>query len=294
MTVVLVGNTRSGRGGAGKLLDRFERALGGSGFAVERRELPVRPTGSPGRDDPEVFAGARVVAAVGGDGTVNAVAGACLRTGTPVYHVPAGNENLFARSFGMSRDPRLLARSIRRGAVRMMDTGRCNGLRFLIMASVGPDAGVIARLHASRARPTGHLAYAGPVIREAANPTLPVLDIRVDGEPIARGRRGWLVVGNMPEYGCRLDPASRADPFCGVFDVVFMPAENLRDCLGWAVRARTGRHRRDRRCVCTRGRTVSVESDSDIIYQFDGECPARFSKSLRLEIEPGVLPVLVP
>ncbi len=275
-------------------MGRISHALQGAGFSVSRSVLPGAVGGTSPVFIAERFEGARAVVAVGGDGTVNAVAGACILTGTPVYHVPAGNENLFARAFGMTRDPRLLIRALARGAVRSIDTGVCNDRRFLIMMSVGPDAGVIARLHVSRSRPRGHLAYLGPVIREAARPSFPVIDVRVDGEPIVRGRRGWLVVGNMREYACRLDPASRADPFNGVFDVVFMPAGSLLSGLGWAVKMRASRHRRDPRCVSARGRTVTVEADNEFRFQFDGECPGWCASSLRIVLEPGGLPVLLP
>ncbi|QKK09344.1 MAG: hypothetical protein HND58_15050 [Planctomycetota bacterium] len=53
--------------------------------------------------------------AVGGDGTVYHALPQLLRSKTPVYHAPAGNENLFAREFGMTANPATLLGALKRG-----------------------------------------------------------------------------------------------------------------------------------------------------------------------------------
>lgn len=258
-------------------------ALGDPGFA------------SLERFDPEQFRGARALVACGGDGTINAVAGAAVLTETPVYHVPTGNENLFARSFGMTRQPLRLVRALQKQHVAWTDTGRADARRFLIMAGLGPDAGVIRRLHAARTRALGHLAYLEPIARESAHPTLQRLTVFVDGKRITNARRGWLIVANNREYAARINPASKADPGDGLLDVVFMPAANISECVNWVLRSWTRRHRRDARLLYVTGRRVVVEADEPIVHQIDGEAPETDpGQGLVFTIERRVLPVLMP
>lgn len=295
MTVVLIGNTRAGRGSAGRLFHRFSDDLEAAGYRVVPLALGEASIGTSKRFDPDRFRGADAVIAFGGDGTVNAVAGPAAACGTPVYHVPTGNENLFARTFRMTRDSATLVRALQQRTVRDADTGTCNHQHFLIMVSVGPDAGVIKRLHAARTRALGHLAYVEPILREARHPTLPRIRVAVDGRTLVDDRRGWLVVANIPEYGGRLNPATHTGPFSGDLDAVFMPAENLRDSLNWLARAWTRQHRRDPRCVAATGTQVVIESDEPLVYQLDGEFPDGPSTlKIDLSVMPRNLPVLCP
>jgi diacylglycerol kinase (ATP) len=306
--VVLVGNSRSGRGVARRLFQRLHDRLEAAGFPV----IPLA-LGDPGftgldRYNPARFRGATALVACGGDGTVNALAAAAARTATPLYHIPTGNENLFARSFRMTRDPAQLVRALQTRRVIMTDTAACaDGGRpehqFLIMLGVGPDASVIRRLHAARTRAIGHLAYAEPIVRETLAPCLPRLQIAVDGTPLVHDRQGWLIVGNHRHYASRVDFASHATPTSGDLDVIFMPARNLRDCLNWVCRARLRLHRRDPRLINAFGRRVEITSaDPAFAYQVDGEAPEAAGntgpppgpRSLVVTLNPRALPVLVP
>lgn len=292
---MLVGNTRAGRGRARRLFLRFRARLEDAGYRV----IPLA-LGDPGfadaeRFDPERFRGSHALIACGGDGTVNALANAAVRTGTPLYHIPTGNENLFARAFRMTRDPGDLIRALQTRHVLRSDLGRCAGRHFLIMVSMGPDAGVIDRLHRARTRALGHLAYAEPMLREAIRPSLPRLSVTIDGERLVHERRGWLIIGNHRQYAARIDFASRAVPDDGLLDVVFMPAENLRDCVNWLGRAWVRRHRKDPRLLGISGRRIVIEANGDaLVYQFDGEAAEAIPPSGTLEVglDRLALPVL--
>lgn len=203
MTVVLVGNTKSGRGLARRLFDRFHASLERAGVAVQLLTLNDPVFAPDAHFDPTRFRGARAILPIGGDGTVNAVTDAAIRTGTPVYHVPAGNENLVARRYGMNRDPETFLRALAEHRVIRSDVGLAGGRRFLIMATVGPDARVIERLHHTRTKALGHLAYVEPVLREAVSPYLPRLTVTVDDKRVVDSRPGWLIIANDREYASR-------------------------------------------------------------------------------------------
>src|SRR5262245_65799244 len=65
-----------------------------------------------------LLAGVQLLVVSGGDGAVRLAAGSAHRTGVPLYQIPRGTENLFAREFGMDRRPTTLLRALERFDVR--------------------------------------------------------------------------------------------------------------------------------------------------------------------------------
>ncbi len=79
--------------------------------------------------------------AVGGDGTLNAVASAALDSGCPMGVLPQGTFNYFARTHALPDDPQEAARIWRAGHLEPVQVGAVNGRPFLVNASLGiyPD-----------------------------------------------------------------------------------------------------------------------------------------------------------
>lgn len=268
----------------------------------------------------ELDASAELVVVVGGDGTVHHAARRLIGAPAAIYHVPTGTENLFARQFGMTRDASVLLRAIERCEVRCVDVATTRGLgvgdsagrsghggaedsvragpdgAFLLMLSIGPDAGVVQRLAAARTGSIGHWSYAWPIVKEVVRPSLPRLTVDVDGKRVVDGRSGLLIVANSREYGARLDPAFLASITDGVLDVVFLPAGSSASVVAWAARARAKVHRRSSRLVYETGREVRVTCESAAMpYQIDGEFGGVVGGAgMMVSVVPGALRVLCP
>lgn len=113
--------------------------------------------------------GIDVVAALGGDGTLNEVANGLAGTDTRLAVLPGGSTNVFARTIGEPNDPvaaaRLVADALAAGHVRRIGLGRVNGRYFTFHVGIGFDAAVVAEVEkrASAKRWIGHplFAYAG-------------------------------------------------------------------------------------------------------------------------------------
>jgi len=209
----------------------------------------------------------------GGDGAMRMAAPAACRCGTAVYHLPFGTENLFAREFGMDRNPRTLLDAIQRWRIRSVDVGVANGRWFLLMASVGFDAEVVHTLAQSRGQSISHLTYVRPILASMRAWQPPVLDVEVDGVRVVSAMPGMVVIANSRQYGWRIDPAARADMSDGLLDVLFMPAGSMINVLAWAARCRLRRQYRHRRLTQVRGRHVIVRSDRAQHFQLDGDPP---------------------
>jgi diacylglycerol kinase family enzyme len=245
-----------------------------------------------------------LVVVAGGDGTVHSVLGVLARTGTPLYHLPFGTENLFAREFGMSRDVRTLLASLRvRAAVRTdlgmisHSSGGCeHSCPFAIMCSIGPDASVVHRLAKVRRGAISHRAYVAPIAKELIRPWVPMLTIRVDGVKIVDRARGLCIIANYRQYALRVDPAREASPHDGLLDAVFLPAGSG-IAAGLALLAARARLKASR--VRASGTHVEVIChDQQPVYQVDGEAGRSWAPDsngqaiLRFGVMPAALRVI--
>lgn len=245
-------------------------------------------------------AGALVVA--GGDGTLHHALEEAVRMAVPVYHVPMGTENLFARQFGMSRKEHMLRRVLGEPRTVKVDVGDCNGRLFALMCSVGPDAAVIHRLSAGRRGSISRWSYLPPMLKELGRPPARVW-AALDGETVVDGLRGVLVVANSRQYALRTDPAINASMTDGLLDLVFLPVEGSWRAMLWLVRSRLGIHLGAKGCVYATGRHVRVETDDEgppEFVQVDGEAFGTLGSgpgavgALEITVRPGALRVLVP
>jgi len=245
----------------------------------------------------------------GGDGTVHHALPSILNTGVPIYHLPLGTENLFARQFGMTLDSAKLAGALAMPILTAIDVAHVSvehdkpnvpewNRRFCIMASIGPDASVVRRLAAVRNGPISHARYARPILAELRAPWLPRMDVWVDGQQIVQAQRGMLVIANSRHYAVRIDPARNAMVDDGLLDAVFMPARTGIEIGLWLARARTRTHLasdgRAEGAVEVRGSSIRVElDDASPACQMDGEhVPVPSPLAMTVRVEPRVLRVL--
>jgi diacylglycerol kinase (ATP) len=125
-------------------------------------ELDIRITNGP--DDAHRFtaeaiqAGAGLVVAWGGDGTVNGCASAAAGTGVPLAIIPGGSGNGLARDLSIPLHARGAFEIAATGKVRSIDAGDLHGSLFFNVAGVGFDARIADRLAAPGAR-RGLLGY---------------------------------------------------------------------------------------------------------------------------------------
>jgi YegS/Rv2252/BmrU family lipid kinase len=179
--VLIIFNPTSGSRRRGRL-HRVIRALEEAGAAVD-----LRVTERAG--DAEVMAregagagGYDVIAAAGGDGTIDEVANGLPADAPPLGVVPLGTANVFAAEIGLPRGAGAIARTLLAGERRAIHCGRANGRRFLIMAGAGLDAEVVAALDPNLKRCLGKFSYVIETWRKIFRYTYPVLDVTLDGQ----------------------------------------------------------------------------------------------------------------
>lgn len=269
-----------------------------------------------------VEAGAGLVIAVGGDGTVRAVADGLAaadgaRGGVELGIVPLGTANLAARGLGIPLRRwsalRLAAGAeghwaapidLLRVSTDALEAAGAPPEPCLVVTGIGFDARLVAATRAGLKRRAGWGAYAIAAARSLGAPRLP-MSISVDGGAREgsreRTRARCLLIANSGRLpaGIRLLPGARMDD--GALDVAVIDAR--RGLAGWASLARQvlppapARYSAPGRALAevrlSRGREVVVGLDGPAPLEIDGEllAPAR---RVCARVEPSAVVVRVP
>ncbi len=272
MTVAILFNPVSGAGRAQVVAQTIAYGLTQLGFvttliATERGQSAewLRPQLTSARAE-----AIDQLIVVGGDGAVRQVAFEAARAKIPLWHAPGGTENLFAQSFGMSRDVEAIARALRERRTTSIDLASANDEPFVIMASIGLDAEVVHQLAAARTGAISHFSYARPIVTQLFAWKPSELAWTIDGVRETLGR-GMVVIANMPRYGARIDPAPNAIANDGVLDAVFIPATNGCALLPKLAAMRVGWQRHLKSLRIRRGGAIILEATPAARLQLDGD-----------------------
>lgn len=207
------------------------------------------------------------IVAVGGDGTIRQVAAGALGGDVPIGVIPTGTANVLAHEIGIPVEPKHLAHMLIAGRVVPIRGGTANGEFFLLMAGIGFDGRVTARVNRTLQRRLGKAAYGRPVLEALCEP-LDTLDVTVDD---VRYQSTWVVATNCRYYAGAFVLAERASVFdVGLYAVLFQAGSRVAQMFQ-LVSAATGKlsRRSDVRAVfCER---ITVRAAHPTSIQIDGD-----------------------
>lgn len=275
----------------GRFRRRCREAAAAAGWEPSFLETTLDDRG-PGLAGAAVAAGARLVVAAGGDGTVRACAQALAGTQVPLAIVPLGTANLAARALGIpSRIGGSLATAFG-GHERRIDLAVAGELTFAAMAGIGLDAEVVAATPRLLKRRAGWLAYAAAGIAHLPGRGQRFTVRLDDDEPLARQAR-CVVVGNagLLPGGFALLPQARLDD--GLLDVGILAPAGPAGWLRVAHQVLSGGGRDGRQLERHQARRVEIRTDTELPREVDGEVIAP-GRSLTVTLLRRALTVRVP
>jgi diacylglycerol kinase family enzyme len=239
--------------------------------------------------------GARLVAAGGGDGTVNAVASVLVDSGVPFGVLPLGTLNHFAKDLGIPLDVGAAVRNLAAGRPTKVDVGEVNGRIFLNNSSLGlyPD---IVHDREQQQRRLGRGKW--PAAAWAALAALrryPFLSMRLDVNGVRLARRTpFVFIGNnaYTMHGLAIGERARLDE--GVLSLYVAQHPTRLGLLRFAFDALLGRLGEERDFDILRSPGFDIDTHrSHLRVATDGEVTV-MSPPLRYRMRPGALTVLVP
>lgn len=221
------------------ILNPFARSARAAGKAEMIAKLSPRarlvPLGSGDGESAEALAcaladeGYPVVAAAGGDGTVNAVANGIARSKNAATCalglLPSGTMNVFSRELELPFGdlPKCWERIVA-GSAREVDLWAANDRFFVQLAGVGFDAAVIQDTPWERKKSLGPLSYMVSAFQRLGKESAP-LRIEVPGEDPREGAA--VLLGNGQRYGGPLKLFRQASLDDGLIDVLILRRDDF-------------------------------------------------------------------
>jgi diacylglycerol kinase family enzyme len=256
--------------------------------------------------------GAEVVVAVGGDGTVRAVAERLAddRAAAELAIVPLGTGNLFARNLGVPIGdvPGALARAFT-GESRAVDLGwleteiegRHVRQAFAVLAGFGIDAHMVVETDDDLKSKVGWLAYVESLGRAFSASRVVEIDIAVDGAPPEWTAGHTLLVGNCGTLQGGIALLPDADPSDGELDLLLLSAESVGQWLDtlrsfvwdngiWQLFRGQERAKSADTTTHARARHVSVALSEPRVIEIDGDAIGE-ARGFTATIQPGAVRV---
>jgi diacylglycerol kinase (ATP) len=266
------------------------RTWGEAGWSVA-----VQATNGPGHATLLARAAAArnydLVAAVGGDGTVNEVVNGLAGSTTALVALPYGTVNVWVRELDLPVQPIAAAQALIDGEIRRVDLGRANGHYFLLMAGIGIDATVASEVRNEEKRRFGVLAYVLRMVGKLGSYRGTRAVISLDGRRI-KGRVLQVVVGNSRLYAGVLQVTHQALIDDGMLDVCVIKGNYLYRLPLHTLAILLRRHTLNPELEYYRARSINIVTSTPLAVQVDGEAIGH--TPLAVEVVPQALRVLIP
>ena len=272
------------------------------------------PGQGPAREALE--AGASVIIAAGGDGTVRAVAEVVSGSKASLALLPSGTGNLLARNLSLTLDD--AAHSLATaysGENRAIDVARIEIRRaddsvdehvFLVMAGAGLDAKIMSNTDDDLKKKVGWLAYAQALVAVLRDKTQLRLEYKLDTHRTRSERAQAIIIGNCGSLPANILLLPDAVVDDGLLDIIVLKPETVRGWLavffkifwenGVVKRTKLGRRMTELKSQSLdmrQGKSLTVRLSRAEEVELDGD-PFGEMIGCRVTVEPGGLSVRVP
>ena len=295
LNVAVIVNPISGTGGRPEIARR-RIAEAEAALVARRADGRVLVTGQSGHGTvlarEALAAGASLVIAWGGDGTVNEVASELAFRDVSFGVIPSGSGNGLARELMIPCEVGRAFATAFASSERVIDAGEIEGRLFFNIAGVGLDARVAHEFATTGLQRRGFARYIEIATQQLLSFRAGQYRITADG--IATDTRALIIaVANGRQYGngAVIAPDARIDD--GRLDVIVVGERSALRALTQMPKLFSGQIGRVPGITMIPARDVVISAESPMIYHADGE-PSAGGTSIHIRIRPRALRVRVP
>ena len=243
-----------------------------------------------------IQAGADLILAAGGDGTINEVMNGMIHSNVPLGILPAGTANVLACEMKIGTRMTSVAEKLssltpRKIAVGLLrQSGEDDGRHFILMAGAGLDAMIVYQINAGLKTALGKVAYWVAGFRQVGR-QLAELDVRVNGCTI---RCSFALVSRVRNYGGDLNIARNASLLDDHFQLVLFEGASSIAYLRYFTGVLTNRLAGMKGVNLLRTQQVELlgANDPRVYLQIDGERAGVLPATL--SIVPQAVNLLMP
>jgi diacylglycerol kinase (ATP) len=290
--VVVIANPSAGRGKAGRRIGTIGEQLHRAGVD---HEIRVSTSGEDleHRARHAADEGAKVVAVLGGDGSVGLAANGLLGTGAALAVLPSGTADDFASSIGVRKLDTAI-RAIADANIVQIDVARVDAgatrRHYVAIAGCGFDSEVNEAANAMRINLGATGTYVAALVKTLSRFSPAGFRIELDDE-VVEGPHMLVIVGNSISYGGGMKVTPDASIVDGWLDVCLLREMSKGAFIRAFPKVFRGTHVSHPAVRMARATRVRVEADRRVMVYADGErvgpAPAVF------QVLPGALPVIV-
>lgn len=231
-----------------------------------------------------------VVVAVGGDGTINLVAGLVVGSSLPVAIVPMGSANGLAKDLGIPEDPIKALNLIKDFHYHEIDTLKVNGENCFHIADFGFNARIVRRFSKSLIR--GKISYIWYGLQEFFS--FDPFSYAIETEEFKiQGKAFMIAVMNAKKFGINvnINPLGKIDD--GFFEIsVIKPFSKLSSLkVLYHLLSKTIHKSKYNRVV--RCKKAIIYNSDQTSFHIDGE-PIPSSEKIEITIVPKGLTLIMP
>lgn len=284
-------NPTAGDGKAGRIWPAMEKELRRTG--QQYRAYFTRRAG-----DGTVMAaracdqGAKLIVALGGDGTLREVLNGLDLQKNIMAVIPAGTGNGLIRSLSIPLNWHKCFRGLSRWEPRRIDIGRVNNELFLNSVGIGLDGAVAEAVSARYKSLKGYPAYAVALVEQAASFSRFQCKVKCNGLYFEEDQALLALITNGRYYGGKLCIAPQALIDDGYFDLLVIRKGGIWELLSLGARVAVRKHLSSKAVTMMRGQTISLETSRLLPLQIDGDVLK--TSSVNVKIIPAALQILAP
>ena len=231
------------------------------------------------------------VVAVGGDGTINQVAQALVKSDKKLAIIPRGSGNGLARHLGIPLDVKAAIDVINKDKTKSIDSCFVNNIFFGCTSGIGFDA-LIGKLFAE-SKTRGFFTYFKLTMGQFVNYKAQDYKLYIDGDKEINTKAFFITFANANQFGNNAYVAPNADISDGLLDICILKSFPLWSVVGIGRRIFNKTVNRSPYMDTYRSKTIIVKREKKGPVHFDGE-PAEMGEVLRYEVLPNSLNVIVP
>lgn len=230
-----------------------------------------------------------MIAAVGGDGTVNQVGRTLVNTDATLAIIPVGSGNGLARHLGIPVGLVPAIQVLNYSHPILMDTAKINGVTFLNVAGIGFDAHVAHKFAELGKR--GNSSYSKVAAKEFSNYKSQLYTITIDGKQINR-KAFILSFANSSQYGNNYIIAPKARVSDGFLDLALVDNIPMYYVPSFMYKFKHGTLDSSSHFETYPFKEIVIRHPR-MQAHIDGE-PILFENEIKVTVEPKSLKILVP
>jgi len=242
----------------------------------------------------EITAGANLVVAVGGDGTIAEVAGCLLHTNVPLGIIPTGTWNAIARHLTLPASPQhAIALMTGKHSLRRLDMMQVGKTFHAMNVGVGFSALMAGGANRTQKRKFGNMAYFSHILKQLFGLQMQRYSIEADGVRHT-GRATEILIANYGVVGLRfLEDRLKIHPDDGKVDILIMKARTVLDLpsLIWQLFVKRNKRTPKYRKI-TAHKKITIITKPPAPVQADGESLGQ--TPVKVKVLPRAVLVIAP